>query len=263
MWGARIVTIVATAATAAVMVACGGGGSPLRPTMTAAQIAQLFPLTAESEHFTFHYTDSLPVDQTSQEAFYAWMAPQIGMTPAQKIQYYRHPNAGQIMAVTGHPADGFADTANFAVHTVNEWENHEVVHLLAFLVGPTTDFFGEGFAVANEVNPANHDLTPKRHGIPVHDLARSYLKINQLAGAIDIVVSDKFQHSGFPGEHNYVAAGSFVEYLIEKYGMAKALQLFHFANRDVSFSTIDTRFQQIYGMSLSQADADWHAFLSQ
>lgn len=260
---ARIAAVLVIAAVVASLIACRGGYSTPKPTLTSEQIAQMLPLTSESEHFTYHYSDVLPVDPTSQEAFYSWMAPQLGVSPTQKIQYYRFANAGEIQAATGHPTDGYADTANFAVYTVNAWENHEVVHLLTFLIGPSTDFFGEGFAVANTVDPANHDLTPKRHGTPVHDLARGYLTTGQLPHVPAIVVSDDFQHSGSPGEINYDAAGSFVEYLIEKYGMEKSLNLFRSMNRDMRFSAIDTRFQQIYAVSLSQADSDWRTFLSQ
>jgi hypothetical protein len=263
MRGAKTLAILANAAAVASLMACGGGNSAPKPTLTPDQIAQMLPLTSESEHFTYHYADALPVDRISQEAFYSWMAPQLGVSPTQKIQYYRFAYAGQIQIATGHLTDGYADTANFAVDTVNAWENHEVVHLLTFLIGPSTDFFGEGFAVANTVDPANHDLTPKRHGTPVHDVARGYLKNGQLPRVTDIVVSDAFQHSGSPGEINYDAAGSFVEYLIEKYGIEKSLNLFRSMNRDMTFSAIDVRFQQIYGIPLSQADSDWHAFLTQ
>src|SRR3954465_202580 len=79
---ARSVTIVANAAAVACLVACGGGSTP-KPTLTRDQIAQMLPLTSESEHFTYHYSDALPVDRVTQEAFYAWMAPQLGFAVAE------------------------------------------------------------------------------------------------------------------------------------------------------------------------------------
>jgi len=262
MWGTRAVTVLVTAAAFSLLIACGGSSS-LKPTLTPSQAAQLFPLTSESAHFTYHYATDLPVDPVSQEAFYDWIVAQMGVAPTQKIQYYRYVNAQSIQAATGHLADGYADPPGVTVHTVNPWENHEVVHLLTYIIGPSTDFFGEGFAVAMQVDPASHNFTPTRLGTPVHDLARLYKSNGTLPRAIDIATSDAFQHSGIPAAVTYTAAGSFMEYLAEKYGIAKSLQLFHFANRDVPFSTIDARFQQIYGISMAQADSDWRAFLAQ
>jgi hypothetical protein len=263
MWGTRAVTIAATAAAFASLLGCGGGSSSPRPTLTPTQIAQLFPLSAESAHFSYHYSDSLPVDPISQEAFYDWIVSQMGVAPTQKIQYYRYANASTIQGATGHPADGYADPPAVTVHSIKPWENHEVVHLLTYLIGPSTDFFGEGFAVAMEVDPASHNFTPTHNGIAVHDLARNYQRAGQLPHATDIVTSDAFQHSGISSSVTYAAAGSFMEYLVEKYGISKSLDLFRSMSREVAFSVIDARFRQIYGISLAQADSDWRAFLSQ
>jgi hypothetical protein len=61
---------------------------------------------------------------------------------------------------------------------------------------------------------------------------------------------------------SYPEAGSFVEFLIEQYGMARVKSFFASSTRDDPRSTIATKFQQAFGVSITDADAAWRAFLS-
>jgi hypothetical protein len=60
---------------------------------------------------------------------------------------------------------------------------------------------------------------------------------------------------GLPSEVAYNAGGSFLAYLIDVYGAAP-LKRIHGATS----GEFERRFQEAYGRSLSQAEAEWKAF---
>lgn len=122
---------------------------------------------------------------------------------------------------------------------------HELVHVLAgefgfalFRVGRNPGLI-EGLAVA---------LEKEAYGEPLHRLARSI----ELLG-ISTPLDDLFSVTGFvrtPGTVSYTVAGSFVRYLIDRYGMRRFKRLYR-----------NGSFEETYRKPLDRLQAEWRARL--
>jgi hypothetical protein len=60
---------------------------------------------------------------------------------------------------------------------------------------------------------------------------------------------------------SYRIAGSFVLFLQERFGLPQVLSFFRVSRREDSLGTIGTRFEQIFGVTLEEVEADWLAML--
>jgi hypothetical protein len=71
--------------------------------------------------------------------------------------------------------------------------------------------------------------------------------------------------SGFRGISDstlsYRESGSFVAFLITRFGIDRVLQFFRTGTRDDALGTIRMRFEQAFGTTLENAEADWLAFV--
>jgi hypothetical protein len=59
----------------------------------------------------------------------------------------------------------------------------------------------------------------------------------------------------------YRVAGSFVLFLQERFGLPRVLDFFRVSGRDDTLSVVRSRFQQVFGATLDQTEADWLATL--
>jgi hypothetical protein len=67
-----------------------------------------------------------------------------------------------------------------------------------------------------------------------------------------------------PDTDGYPWAGSFLQFLVTNYGTARTLDFFRGGEgRDESLTTIMSRFEQVYSVSLTGADLAWRGYLSQ
>ncbi len=244
---------------AALLVFLGGCGGP--KTLSPEELAKKLPLTQESAHYTFHYSSGAEVDPARQEVFHDWAIAQLGVVLGHRIDYYRYLDRAQMKSITGRDTNGWADPDTFAVHSVWPWENHEVVHVFTDQIGTPSHFFNEGIAVALSVDPFDGILVPYWQGKPVHDYARSLLQQNRIPPLSGIVDSDGFRE--FPSLDSYAIAGSFVEFLIDRYGIDKCKQFFAASSRGDSRTVIALTFQRVYGQALTEAEQEWLTFLRQ
>jgi len=243
---------------AAVAAACGGGQAPL-PSTT--QITQQLSSTTQSAHYNFHMSPGDSVDTQRQEAYHAWIAGQLGINPSRTVEYYKYRDAAQKQAITGRAGNAFADNATFSIHTIWNWDNHEVTHLLTTMNGLPPSLFTEGIAVAYQMDPQAGDFVAKWSSVPIHTRAKSFMQQGTLP-SLDIIV-ESIPFSNVDPNITYPSAGSFVRYLIDRDGLAKMLQMFPGATHQEPKSTTLARFQQIYNESLTQAEQEWHTFLLQ
>ena len=235
-----------------------GGSSPSSPSPQ--QLSQSLPTTTTTAHFVFHFQSGDTVDTSRQEQYYVWAVATLGVDPTQKIDYYKYFDRSRMIAITGRDTNGWADPSVFAVHTIWPWDNHETVHVYTALFGRPSDYFNEGIAVAMETDPANNDLVPRWSGTPLHALAKGFMQANRLSFVQDICDTDSFRK--LDDSVSYPAAGSFVEFLIERYGMTRVKNFFTSSTRDDSRTTIHTKFQQAFGISVADADQAWRSFLA-
>jgi hypothetical protein len=250
----------------ALLVSCGGSASPTSPSPLGSPspqvLAQALPLSQDSANFTYHYSAGDSVDPQHEEAWFAWAATHLGVNSPQKIQYYKYTSTIQMQQITGMSANGWADPPNFSVHTIFAWQGHEVVHVLTALVGRPSDFFNEGIAVSMQVDPYASDPTLALwNGQRLDAIARAALAQGRLPHVQNMADTSSFR--AIPDTDGYPWAGSFLQLLVTNYGMTRTLDFFRGdGGRDESLSTIMSRFEQVYGISLSDADQNWRGYLS-
>jgi hypothetical protein len=164
--------------------------------------------------------------------------------------------------ITGMSANGWADPPSFSVHTIFPWQGHEVVHVLTALVGRPSDFFNEGIAVSMQVDPSSSDPAQALwNGQPLDVIASTALAQGRLPHVQNMAETASFRV--IPDVDGYPWAGSFLQLLVTKYGMTQTLDFFRGGGgRDESLSTIMSRFEQVYGVSIADADLAWRAYLS-
>lgn len=125
---------------------------------------------------------------------------------------------------------------------------HEMIHVIAFWgIGQAgTAMASEGLATAIPV-PGGY------HSKDVNGEASQLFKENKLPGILAMVNN----WGDYPEEIKYPAAGSFIDYLIDNYGINLLKQFYREATPD-DFEKVT---QTIYGKSLAPLENDWHQFL--
>ena len=252
-----VLETIAVMALLTLAAACGGSTeTPSSPT------AVPLPFAAESANFRYYYSAGDSVQADREEAFHVWAVARLGVTLPRKIDYRKYTSRDDMGSRTGtYNTNAYAEPEAFTIHTLWTWDNHEVVHIYAALVGRPSDFFDEGIAVAFQVDPLAGDFEPRYNGEQVHDAARRYRQAGQLTLPLSRIVTT----SGFRGIADstlgYREAGSFVAFLITRYGVDRVLAFFRSSMRDDSLAVIEQRFQQALGVSLTEAESAWLAFV--
>lgn len=214
----------------------------------------------ETEHFVFHFSPGDPIDAERQEAHYRWAAGLLGIGLPQKIDYFKYRDRGHIQQLTGRSANGWADPGGFAVHTIFPFHPHESVHVYSSLLGRPSDFFNEGLAVAFSADPLAGDFEPTYDGVtPVHEWARQQMGIGGLVPLDALVTSADFR--ALDEWTGYQEAGSFVQFLGERYGADLLAAYFSMGRQNDSRERIRQTFASLYGLSLEEAERQWHDFL--
>jgi hypothetical protein len=237
--------------------ACGSSSdTPSGPT------ASTLPLAAESTSFRYYYSPGDTVQIERQEAFHAWAVSRLGVTMPQRIDYRKYTSRDDMGARTGsYNTNAYAEPDRFTIHTLWSWDNHETVHIYTALIGRPSDFFNEGIAVAFQTDPMNGDFEPRFNGEQVHAAARRYRLGGQLVLPLSNIVTSTGFRSITDSTLSYREAGSFVAFLVTRYGLERLLAFFRGGTRDDSLGVIETRFRQAFGTALADAEAEWLAFV--
>lgn len=114
------------------LLASCGAESPTSPDAAGAPLSR----TVAIAHYVFHFTEQDRVDETRQEAFHDWVLRQLGVSPRQQIRYFKYLDRTHMQRATGRAANGWADPAEFAVHSIFPWHAHEAVHVLTEAARP-------------------------------------------------------------------------------------------------------------------------------
>jgi|APFre7841882724_1041349.scaffolds.fasta_scaffold12186_2 hypothetical protein len=239
--------------------ACGGSSdTPSSPTRSP------LPLAAESSNFRYYYSPGDTVQIERQEAFHAWAVARLGVTLPQRVDFRKYTSRDDMGSRTGrYNTNAYAEPELFTLHTLWTWDNHETVHIYTALVGRPSDFFNEGIAVAFQTNPLDRDFEPRFNGEQVHDAARRYRQLGQLVLPLSRVVTTSGFRAVSDSVLSYREAGSFVAFLIDRFGLDRVLAFFRASTRDDALSVIESRFQQVFGTALADAESEWLAFVGE
>ncbi len=124
---------------------------------------------------------------------------------------------------------------------------HEIAHVITWnaLGEPGTQFLSEGIAVTMDGEWHSGADTI----IYLHQWAKKFMQEGKLPSLI--ILANNWQD--VPGTISYPVSGSFVKFLLEKYGAEKLKQLFFKATPD-DFSRI---FEIIYGVKMTDVEEIW------
>jgi len=230
-------------------VACGG--SPEAPTAVAVALSA----TADTAHFVFHYAPTDSVDAPRQEAFYDWFTPLFGITAAPRIQYYKHPTRSHLLALTGQNTNGFADTSTSTIHTIWPFEPHEAIHIYTATIGRPTDFFNEGIAVGLSTDPMAGRFVPWWNAQPVDAVVRGLRSTGRVPALAAIAATTPFR--ALDDQISYPTAGSFLAFVVDRYGIESTKAFFRSGARDDEIDRIRTTFQTAFGVGFEAAEQAW------
>jgi hypothetical protein len=167
----------------------------------------------------------------------------LGQRFAGRLAYYHYECPEEIAFATGRYADGvtFGDLAE--VHAVDKVTDHELVHALAWQLGNPGSFFHEGLAVALGDRG-------KWWGRDVNKAAR------KAAGKAGLSALIARFNPAEPGDGYYVA-GSFVSWLVERYGVERVGEFF----RSCDGGDTAAVFARVFGQTFDEAGDSWRATL--
>ena len=239
-------------ATALIAIACGK--SPTAPSPPTSSL----PLASETAWMLYYHEPADTVDVPQQEAFNAWAIERLGIALPQKVEYRKYLSRQEMARYTGNGnTNGFAEPSLWRFHTIWPFDNHEVVHVYTAILGRPSDFFNEGIAVSFQTNPARGDFTVRFNGQQVHEACRGYLQADTLPLPLNRYVTTSGFRSITDQVLSYRMAGSFVLHLTERFGLPDVLRFFQTSNRDETVDAIRTRFRNVFGASLEDAESTW------
>jgi hypothetical protein len=192
--------------------------------------------------------------------YYEWLVLALQLQPSPRLDYYKYRDRAHLLALTGRNTNGFAEPGTTRFHTIWPIDDHEGVHTLVILqIGHPPALFNEGVAVAHQTDPARGILTPRWNGTDLHALARQYDVAGRIPPLTSLLRNSDF--FSFDSNVTYRCAGSFVRYLIDKYGLSALKAYFASATFDDAPSITESRFLAAYGRTLTALWEEWRAWI--
>jgi hypothetical protein len=197
------------------------------------------------------------------------------------IDVYVFPDRATLRDLTGFDTNGRALLDLDAVISIHAADAHEVAHLLTVPVGRPLRLGGlwlEGIAMYytwpevyfDEVTLAQRGLPPRIgawYGLTVHGNARAARADGELPDLAPLVHGNR-SWNALPDALTYPAAGSFVTHLLGA-GHTDLARIAAFraflddANRAADAAGVLAAFERHMGLTLTQAETAWHAFLDE
>ena len=234
--------------------AAGSGwhdGTDARQDLLELNRSTVYPLWlhVESEHFILFTPRDGPVADDPEaflqrrEEAYARIVETLEVEPAGPIIVFAYASSRQGERLLGRPL-GFADPARREIHVRHDQEpGHEEAHVIAWAWnsrGSGVPFLEEGLAVAMSAHPGDPQVA-----------AGDILARDALPSWPDLV--DRFSSY----RNAYALAGSFVDMLMERFGVPTVRDLYTGGPEDFT-----GRLEEATGMSTSQLQAWWETMLA-
>jgi hypothetical protein len=193
--------------------------------------------------------ETLAEDLDANDDAFEELTRKLDMTYAGRVHVYLYRDGEDMLATTDSGSDIAFSTGTVSVHQVHDFRGvHELTHIFALQFPAVEDgggpdlFTTEGLATA---------MAESDQGVPVHDWAAVYLataRLPELAGL----------RGGFPagaasGVHPYHVAGSFVLYLVERFGIGR-VKTFYVNSAEAGM---------VLGVTAARLERDWRAMLAE
>lgn len=224
-------------------------------------------LKHETEHYIFYYLpktiaekEITKISETQGRAFKKIIEFLEILSPERKITYYFYPDLKTKKKLMGDDWYAQAIWKDFIVHVLYTKDikpigEHEDTHLLSLPWGLSIAFFQEGLA--------EYMVGHGWHGED-HDKLAYEASNKGLLPPVDSMM-DHAKWKELDDDHAlyyYCFVGSFTKFLIEQYGKEKFKTLYQNTNRFKTKNENSDIFQEIYGISPTEAEKAWKRYLS-
>jgi len=218
----------------------------------------------ETEHFIFYFARGDRIEDRHKrelEIHYMGLEKNFGVSIPGKIEYYKYYSGEHKKFHTETDGDGLAvcKPAN-DIHSIYPNNIHEMTHIFAAYLGNPNAFLLEGTATAF---PGFYTLGYPRYGYKrprsLHKRVKQMRKRGTFIPLEDLLDNDTFWK--YATDRSYGPAGSFVRFLIDRYGIEKFRTLYSTVRYDISVQDFKRTFMQIYEMEFSKVSEQWLKFI--
>lgn len=200
--------------------------------------------------FDYFYLGEPPSEESVERnaAFLTQLESTFGMTLEGRVKYFMYTDKEEQLTLTGTVQNNHA--LGQEIHSVGPNDLHNIAHVLLDQLGMSLPILREGAAYYS---------TKLRLGGPAHTVAKYLLDKGELEPVAGILSLEAFSEKG--GVITKAYGASLVAFLLEKYGPEKFRQFYPYATVVTAPDELPGRAQKVYGMSLSELEAEWHAYL--
>jgi len=207
-----------------------------------------------TRNFAFHTLPGHPLPQgaaDAQQQIFDYMAKQLNLQSTVVIDYYVYPDTATIQEMLSLKGHEYVSWDDREFHSINPNENHEIVHFMTDAIGRPPRAIAEGTVFC---------LHDEWDGRPLDDCVRDLVS----AGMLPRLTSLFDYNTLAMADPNITmpAAGSFIKFLLQRWGPGKLMELYAATNGVNSYDAVASAVEQVYGMKLEDVEAAWHAVLN-
>lgn len=213
-------------------------------------------LSKTSSYYVFHFlAGSIAAKEiktiiSSQEKWYSLITKKLNIKNKHKIHYYLYSSRNLKEKLTGNSGNAHTQWNDFSVHTIYSKNlkilgPHEDTHLITLKWGISIGLLREG--LAEYLHPLWHKETHK-----------FWMKkfTQQKKFDLEKLFDNDYFYSLNPNI-SYPIAGSFVKYLIKKYGLIKFKKTYSKLSKENHNQENIILFEKIYKKSIKEILTDW------
>jgi len=205
----------------------------------------------ETDRFVYHgeaNQEPRPVVITANKKYLESIERILGIKVDGKIPFYRYESVDRLRQLTGRQSKGHYTGRE--IHALRWDDRSAYVGVVMSTVGETTLFIGVGTATY---------CARKIQGQSGHPDAKKMIADGIVPNLVELNQADIAR--AYPAGMFRTLATSFVEYLVDQYGVDKLKKLFSFKDEATAETTLDQTVYQLYHRTLDQLQDDWMSFL--
>ncbi len=209
----------------------------------------------DSKFITYNWFESRPFppeDMKRMSGLIEEIAKEAGIKEIEgRINYFLYPDDETFMKILERSmCRTIAIWEKKELHDVKSFNDHEIIHLILYDLGFPPVGLSKGFVFYFRAKYEDWDM---------HIRSKRFLMQKQIPALYKTIDSKKWRMA----DYSVVvpAWASFVEYLIDKYGMDKFKELYAITSGIIEEEEFAKRFRDIYGFNFQEADRAWRLFI--
>jgi hypothetical protein len=210
--------------------------------------------TANTKNFVFHWLPGHPMpqgSQPSQQMIFDGYAKRLGVESDVVINYYFYPDTATIRSMLTLKGYQYVSWNDREFHSINANDNHEVVHFITDPIGRPPRALAEGTVCW---------LTGEWQGVPIEETVANLSRTGSVPHLKNLFDYNLF--SMLDPAASMPASGAFVAFLVDRFGVAKLMELYTAANGVNSYEGTAAALEKVYGLPADDIEAAWMARLS-